>query len=100
MTFQHLIFFPLKAVLPEIEKELEEPGAGNLPKTVVLSDFHGDIDRLTELLSDAFTKLFGKTIKITYGNPVAYQLKLHGISFNKLNGTPSKANTKIFLFIL
>ncbi len=77
-----------EALLQEINKELEKPGSGRLPKIAIISDYHGDIGKFLELLSDALTKIFDadEPIKIGMDVPIVKQLREQGFSIEDMNG--------------
>jgi len=52
-------------MLARIDREIKEVGAGNLPKKVIMSDFHGQLDRFFAYIADAINRDLGRAKAIT-----------------------------------
>ena len=77
----------IEALLQEINKELALPGTGILPKIVVISDYHGGLDRFLALLSDALAELVGFQGKLVAGVSIEKQLQDQGLSLKTIKGS-------------
>jgi|GEM_PF-6491190 len=76
----------ISGLLKEIDKELSQPGTGNLPLAAVISDYHGDAKRLAELMSSALNKLSGFEGKLDPAVPIEQQMNSQGLSLKTMKG--------------
>ncbi|MBU2266278.1 MAG: metallophosphoesterase, partial [Candidatus Omnitrophica bacterium] len=76
----------IQSLLGEINKELNEPGTGSLPKIVYIGDYPADIERFTALLSDALHQLCGFKGQLKSGLSIEEQLKAQGLSLKTMRG--------------
>lgn len=56
----------IKELLSAIDKESKEPGSGNLPQIIIISDYHGEIDLFLRYIADAVSQKTGKKIKLDH----------------------------------
>ena len=98
----------IKGLLAEIDKELADPGTGNLPEVAVMSDFHGGLSRFIMLLSDVLNEFSGFQGQLDPNRTIGGQLAAQGLSFKDIKGQiilggdildRGKHGIKIFLFI-
>ncbi|MFC1709684.1 metallophosphoesterase [Candidatus Omnitrophota bacterium] len=76
----------IQALLSEIEEELKQPATGNLPKIAIISDYHGDVARFAEVLSDVLNELCGFEGSIDPSLTIQEQLKEQGLSLKTMDG--------------
>ncbi|OGX09455.1 MAG: phosphoglycerate kinase, partial [Omnitrophica WOR_2 bacterium GWA2_53_43] len=76
----------IKKLLTEIEKELADPGSGDLPQVAVLSDFHGGLNRFIMLLSDVLNEFSGFQGQLDPNRTIEEQLAAQGLSFKDIKG--------------
>lgn len=75
----------IRALFQEIDIELAQPGTGNLPNIVMISDFHGAADKVAALLSYALRELAGFKGELDYNVPLEEQLNRQGMSLKNLS---------------
>lgn len=80
----------LKTLIPEIDKELKTPGSGDLPWYAVISDFHGDHVKMSNLVSVVLAELLpGFKEKIGSLDPekkIKDQIDAAGLSLKEVKG--------------
>ncbi|MDP2920922.1 MAG: hypothetical protein Q8O12_00940 [Candidatus Omnitrophota bacterium] len=78
----------IDALLLEIDKEIEQPGSGNLPIIIAISDYHGEIDLFLRYLADAISQKIGKKVNLNHKKfpqeSIEKQLAKQGVDITKI----------------
>ena len=78
-------------LLSEIDKEIAQPGSGNLPEVVYISDFHGEIKLFLDYIADAVSQKIGKKVILDYNKfpavSITQQLKSQGVDIKQTGVT-------------
>lgn len=73
----------INGLLAEIDREANQPGSGNLPYIMVISDYHGEIELFLKYIADAISVKIGKQVKLEHKNfpqeSIKEQLNAQGV---------------------